>query len=102
MRTQKVQNQIHQSHVCEWGLSSREAAATEGLPGSRASGSFSQAASCEPLSLPLSSRGVHVPARPKWALVESLSGEAISQPDLLSFCEQQITQENVITHSLCY
>lgn len=31
-----------------------------------------------------------------------LSKEAISQTDLLSFCKQQITQENVITHSLCY
>lgn len=33
---------------------------------------------------------------------KSLSTEAINQPDLLSFCKQQITQENVITHSLCY
>lgn len=31
-----------------------------------------------------------------------LSKEAISQTDLLSFCKQQITQENVITRLLCY
>lgn len=31
-----------------------------------------------------------------------LSKEAISRADLLSFCKQQITQENVITRSLCY